>query len=70
MESKRRSFPKSGAETKKKRKQFPKKIGKPSVSKSLSADPRKEMLEMLTARTQLTEAQLLKVATILKIWTA
>ena len=58
----RRSMPKGGGETKKRRKQFPKKFGKHSVTKSGSADPRKEMLEMLTARTELSEAQLLEVA--------
>ena len=56
-------MPKGGGETKKRRKQFPKKIGKNSASKSVCADPRREMLEMLTARTNLSEAQLLEVAT-------
>ena len=60
----RRSLPKGGGETKKRRKQFPKKFGKHSMTKSGSADPRKEMLEMLTARTELSEAQLLEVAPI------
>ena len=55
-------MPKGGGETKKRRKQFPKKFGKHSVTKSGCADPRKEMLEMLTARTELSEAQLLEVA--------
>ena len=64
MDGKRRSLPKGGGETKKRRRQFPKKFGKHSVTKSGCADPRKEMLEMLTARTELSEAQLLEVAPI------
>ena len=58
-----RGLPKSGTtgESKKKRKQFPKKFGKSANTKSVSADPRREMLEMLKARTDLSEAQLLQV---------
>ena len=48
-------------ESKKKRKQFPKKFGKSANTKSVSADPRREMLEMLKARTDLSETQLLEV---------
>ena len=59
-----RGLPKSGTgEGKKKRKQFPKKFGKNgAATKSVSVDPRKEMLEKLKARTDLSEAQLLEVA--------
>ena len=64
MDGKRRGLPKGGGETKKKRRQFRKKFVKASVTKSGASDPKKEMLEMLTARTELSEAQLLQVAPI------
>ena len=59
----RGGLPKSGgAETKKKRKQFPKKKNGTETKSGSSDDPKKEMLEMLKARSELSEAQLLEVA--------
>ena len=63
MKGSRGGLPKSGgAETKKKRKQFPKKKNSTGTKSGSSADPKKEMLEMLKARSELSEAQLLEVA--------
>ena len=59
MESKRRQSLKNGGDAKRKRKQSIKK--KTILTKPGSSDPRKEMFEMLRARTEFSEIQLIEV---------
>ena len=59
METKRRQSLKNGGDAKRKRKQSLKK--KTNLTKPGSSDPRKEMFELLRARTEFSEVQLIEV---------